>query len=282
MSSKQKAEIAAVLSLALMMSALGANRSLADSRKPSTGPDIGNETALDAGAQFSVNATYTTDYRFRGFTQTREKSALQGGAEVTWRHFYAGLWASNVDFGRRMDLAGRWHDTADVEVVSYAGVKQKMFGGEVDVRAIYSAFPGSSRVPNSFGQLGDLDYFEVVLGHKRELQASLTLDSSIYYSPDYQGGVGQNWVFESGLTQKLGTYGDVTPYISARLGSSYGEESKGGIDYYYWNAGGSIVFKDYFEFDLRYFDTFDVPNDVVGSCRNRCDGRVVARITFEN
>jgi hypothetical protein len=63
-----------------------------------------------------------------------------------------------------------------------------------------------------------------------------------------------------------------------------GDESKGGFDYYYWNAGVSFVFADYFEFDLRYFDTFDVPSSALGtgSCSNLCDGRVVARITFEN
>ena len=41
----------------------------------------------------------------------------------------------------------------------------------------------------------------------------------------------------------------------------------------------------HFEFDLRYYDTFDVPTGVgtpVTTCRNLCEGQVVARITFEN
>jgi hypothetical protein len=69
--------------------------------------------------------------------------------------------------------------------------------------------------------------------------------------------------------------------LSARIGYSAGDEKSGGIDYGYWNAGFSLLFADYFEFDLRYFDTFDMPA-AAGSCRDRCDGRVVARITFEN
>jgi len=43
--------------------------------------------------------------------------------------------------------------------------------------------------------------------------------------------------------------------------------------------------RNYFEFDIRYFDAFDVPTGGltgITSCRNQCDGRVVARITFEN
>ena len=38
--------------------------------------------------------------------------------------------------------------------------------------------------------------------------------------------------------------------------------------------------RDYFEFDIRYFDSFGVPSEI--ACTDRCDGRVVARITFEN
>ena len=280
---RRRALIAAAM-VAATTSAMtvGAAPGLADGMNRNT-PSRTQDT-LDGGPQFSVNATYTTDYRYRGFTQTREKSALQGGVDATWRYFYVGAWATSVDFGREQDTLGRWHNAADVEVVSYAGVKHKVLGGEVDVRAIYYAYPGAFGVASNIApfRINDLDYFEVMLGFSREIMPSLSLESKVYYSPDYQGGTGRNWAFESGLSKKLGTFGTVSPSFSAMLGSSYGEESKGGIDYYYWNAGMSFLFKDYFEFDIRYYDTFDVPNAVVGSCRDRCDGRVVARITFEN
>ncbi|KAB2917802.1 MAG: hypothetical protein F9K29_09135 [Hyphomicrobiaceae bacterium] len=272
---------AAAVAAATTAMTFGATSSFADGMQKNTRP----VEVSDGGPQFSVNATYTTDYRFRGFTQTREKSALQGGIDMTWRHFYVGVWATNVDFGREQDTLGRWHDAADVEVVTYAGIKHKLLGGEVDVRAIYYAYPGAFGVSNYVitPRVNDLDYFEVMLGFKREIMPSLTLESKVYYSPDYQGGTGRNWVLESGLSKKLGTFGEISPSFSAMLGSSYGEESKGGIDYHYWNAGFSFLFKDYFEFDIRYYDTFDVPSAAVGgSCRDRCDGRVVARITFEN
>jgi uncharacterized protein (TIGR02001 family) len=229
----------------------------------------------DGGPQFSANATVTSDYRFRGFTQTREHSALQGGVDVTWRHFYAGVWASNVDYGSVFS-GGRWHDVADVEVISYTGVRHKFDRVGLDFRAIYYAFPGA------FGLPQDLDYFEVMGGISAEIHKGLTADFKVYYSPDYQGEVGRNWVYEGGLARKLGTFGSISPSVSARLGYSAGDESKGGFDYYYWNAGFSFVFAQYFEFDLRYYDTFDVPTAIAGSCRDRCDGRVVARITFEN
>lgn len=233
-------------------------------------------TESNRAVQWSTNAGYATDYRFRGFSQTREKSALQGGVDVTWRQFYAGLWATNVDFGRVTDALGRWHDAADYEVDTYFGVKQRLAGYETDVRFIYYAYPGAFGLPQK------LDYFEIKAGLSREVLPALTADLQVYYSPDYQGETGPNWVFEGGATRKLGTYGSIAPSLSARLGYSAGDEAKGGFDYWYWNAGVSMTFADYFELDVRYFDTFDVPTALAGSCRNLCDGRVVARITFEN
>ena len=56
--------------------------------------------AGSAYADFSVTPTLTSDYDFRGVTQTLEDPAIQLG--LNYNHesgFYAGLWGSNVDFG---------------------------------------------------------------------------------------------------------------------------------------------------------------------------------------
>jgi len=48
----------------------------------------------------SANVALVTDYYFRGISQTGNDGAIQGGFD--WAHdsgFYAGVWASNVDFG---------------------------------------------------------------------------------------------------------------------------------------------------------------------------------------
>lgn len=255
-----------------MQCSSGIARAFATAAFMTTSLLLGAPAAVAQSPEFSVNATLTSDYRFRGFTQTRERPALQGGLDVVWPHFYMGLWASSVDFG---DFGGS--NIADIEVVPYVGIKRDILGYKADLRAIYYAYPGSLGA-------ADLDYFEAMVGLSREWMPGLTLTSKVYYSPDYQGGTGQNWVLESGLIRTLGQVGPIAPSFSAVLGSSYGDEDKGGIDYYYWNAGFSFVFADYFEFDLRYFDTFDVPTGTpdLANCNNKCDGRVVARITFEN
>jgi uncharacterized protein (TIGR02001 family) len=225
------------------------------------------------GFTFESNISFSTDYRFRGFTQTREGPAIQGGFDITYQWFYAGIWSSNVDFGRVPDAFGRLRRVAEAEVEFYAGLKNKIRGVTVDVGAIYYAYPGS------FGFPEDLDYYEVKGGISGEIHKDLTLGVNIYYSPDYFGEVGRNWVFEGFWKRNLPSFAGLQPSISGTLAYNSGEESKGGIDYWYWNAGISFVFADYFELDLRYFDTIDVPGHI--DCSQRCDGRFVARLTFE-
>jgi uncharacterized protein (TIGR02001 family) len=249
--------------------------------------NAGEKESKGNGPDFSVNATYTSDYRFRGFTQTREKPALQGGIDVTWPNFYVGLWASSLDLGQVYNGSG-FHDIADLEMIAYAGVKRNIAGFKVDLGALYYFYPGSfgdyNRPVYLGGTIKDLNYFEGMLSISKEIHKDLTLTTTTYYSPDYSG-TGQNWAIENMVSRKLGTYRGITPTLSAMIAANFGDNSKGGMDYYYWNAGVSFLFADYFEFDVRWYDTFDVPtgfNSTVTSCRNLCDGRVVARITFEN
>ena len=58
------------------------------------------QEAEEASSPFSWSVAATSDYVFRGASQTDEGPALQAG--LTWTAssgFYAGAWASNVDFG---------------------------------------------------------------------------------------------------------------------------------------------------------------------------------------
>src|SRR5436190_4884162 len=43
---------------------------------------------------FSANVGITTDYVFRGYSQTDQNATVQGGFDATCGMFYAGVWAS--------------------------------------------------------------------------------------------------------------------------------------------------------------------------------------------
>ncbi len=75
---------------------------------------IAEERSLD----MSVTLGGTSDYIFRGISQTSENPAAQGSVDVTYGIFYAGIWASNDDFDeappanaevRRSQCAGGSH-----------------------------------------------------------------------------------------------------------------------------------------------------------------------------
>lgn len=71
------------------------------------------EEAAEESSMLSWNAALTSDYLFRGVSQTDEEPALQLGADLNFDSgFYVGAWASNVDFG-----AG----SPDIEIDTYIG-----------------------------------------------------------------------------------------------------------------------------------------------------------------
>ena len=57
--------------------------------------------AEDSPHEFSANVALSTDYMYRGGSQTNEQPAISGGFDYGHSSgLYAGLWASNVDFTR--------------------------------------------------------------------------------------------------------------------------------------------------------------------------------------
>ncbi len=123
----------------------------------------------------SANVTLTTDYKFRGISQTDTSPAVQGGFDVAFDNgLYAGTWGSVVDF---QDPDG---SDADMELDYYFG-----FGGEIneslsyDIGYIYYDYPTSNESNFGFGNR-DLDY--------QEIYASMSFNDltvGFAYSDDY-------------------------------------------------------------------------------------------------
>ena len=66
----------------------------------------------DASGGFSWNAALTSEYMYRGISQSDDHPALQFDAGYGFANgFYVGAWASNVDFG----------DSTEAEIDTYIG-----------------------------------------------------------------------------------------------------------------------------------------------------------------
>jgi len=99
------------------------------------------------------NAGLSSDYRFRGFTQTGYQPAFQGGFEVAHKSgFYAGNWNSNVEQAL--------YRGATLEMDLYGGYKFEAAGVGVDLGAITCRYPTRADT----GNLGAIHHDELYLG----------------------------------------------------------------------------------------------------------------------
>ncbi|MFB3115989.1 MAG: TorF family putative porin, partial [Gammaproteobacteria bacterium] len=72
----------------------------------------------DSPHEFSANVALSTDYLFRGISQTDGNPAISGGFDYSYSPvgIYAGIWASNVDF------SGCCGDDDNIEIDYYGGI----------------------------------------------------------------------------------------------------------------------------------------------------------------
>jgi uncharacterized protein (TIGR02001 family) len=102
-----------------------------------------NALAADP-APLTGNLTIISDYKFRGYTQTNYKPALQGGIDYALPGgFYIGNWNSSIE----QSLYGG----ASLESDFYGGFKGKIGGLDFDIGAIHYMYPGSTgpKISNS-------------------------------------------------------------------------------------------------------------------------------------
>lgn len=180
-----------------------------------------------ASAEISVPITLTSDYDFRGLTQTDEDFAVQAG--LTWTAdsgFYLGAWASNVDFPG---------NDADFELDAFIGFaggdSETSFG--YDIGAVLYSYPGSS------------DSEEVV-----ELYAGITkgwFGTKLWFSPDNYGET--SWYIEGNGSFPLGR--DFS--LDAHLGYSFGD-AWDGSEYLDYSLGVTKSF-DEITLNIKWVDT---------------------------
>ncbi len=97
-------------------------------------------------AEFESNVALSSDYIWRGMTQTAEEPAISGGFDIAGESgLYFGTWASNVEFG----------DGAALELDWYAGYANELDNGfSYDIGYLAYTYPGED----------SLDFEEIYVG----------------------------------------------------------------------------------------------------------------------
>ena len=245
--------------------------------------------------KFSANIGLATEYVFRGVSQTQEGPAVQGGFDATCGMFYAGVWASNLDWG-----ANEGSNIANIEMDWYGGIKFNTGRIAWDLGVIYYTYPNGADIGVSatgdFPVSAEFNYVELKVGASAEIWKDGTLGVTGFFSPDYQYETGNVWTVEAAFTQNLRKFTFIgrewSPSVSALIG--YQAATGGGADkaryinnvtldddhYLYWNAGLTLGFLEKWSLDLRYWDTnIDRADDCKGPLF-ACDERFVATLKF--
>ena len=214
---------------------------------------------------YSFGLAGTSDYVFRGFSQTDRDPTIQGSIDIGYGIFYAGVWGSGLDFGPPSSGFG---EDAQVELDWYGGIKPSWNSPlgkmDLDFGVIYYNYPGAA------DNLADLDYVELKAGYSwSPLHPNLTTGTTVYWSPEYTNETGEVWTIESSAAYAFHSIRGITPTVSGLLGWQTGDDvdwiavfGNGDDEYYYWNAGLELAVGN-ISFDFRYWDT-DIKNNNAG------------------
>ncbi len=216
------------------------------------------------GLTLTFTPTISTDYLFRGYSQTRNRPALQATAELVHESgVYIGSFASNAAF------AGT---NVRQEVDYLAGYRTELAGVTLDAGGAYYTYPSHNR-PGGL----TLNWFEFAGKASYAPVEPVKLLASFFYSPNFQLESGDGYYAEGGVEVKL-------PYeftLAGRGGYQWvARNNRFGLpDYANWSVALS---RDVFGFlvTVGYFDTDFKRSEAAGQKIGDARALVIISRTF--
>ncbi len=211
--------------------------------------------AAEAGnilpGSFSGNVAIVSDYIVRGMSLSNEDPAIQGGLDWDSGYgFYAGTWASSVEFG----------NDASAEIDFFAGYRRSVGAIKYEVGVTYYWYPETTTPGQSFWDVhADLGYdfgpvfAGIGLAYTTDDYGPLVNDQTLYYEAELAAPVAEM------LT------------VSGSIGYSAAERRQNHVD---WDVGATFKAYDWFNLDIRYYDT-----NYEAVCGTQCDARVVVKVS---
>lgn len=213
-------------------------------------------------AEISGNVALTTDYTFRGISQTSELPAIQGGFDYEHESgFYAGVWGSNVEFGDAK---------VNMELDVYAG-----FGFEVsedvavDVGVLHYQYPGDTDLDYDYTEVyASVGLFGATVGINYSPEYFGDSDAFFYYYGQYSLSVAENFSVDAHVGYNQFDGEDAFGVFLVLDGES---EDEGYVDY---SIGVSTEFEG-IGLSLVYVGT-NIDDE---ECDALCEGRVVFSVS---
>jgi uncharacterized protein (TIGR02001 family) len=212
----------------------------------------------------SANVAVTSEYFFRGLSQTDGSPTIQGGLDFGYDldgpvDVYLGIWGSGVNF--QSPTAG---DDATTEFDIYGGLTGEVEGISWDAGFIWYTYPGADSSLN-------YDYVEAAFSLGYDF-GPYAVSAGLNYSPEYFGDSGDSFYWAGGVDVPLPegfALGLHLGYQSIDKNANFGTP-----DYLDWSVTVSKEFEG-LDFSLAYIDT-DISE---GACGDTCDTKVVGTVS---
>jgi uncharacterized protein (TIGR02001 family) len=175
-----------------------------------------------ASAEISITPTLTSDYDFRGVTQSSRDPAFQLGLTYTGETgMYFGLWGSSIDFDITPQSNDVYGPSTEVDVFAgYAGGDAEE-GVGYDLGAIYYSYPNA----------GELNYPEVYAGFSKKF-----FSAKVWYSWDYAHSGNTSYYADTNLKVPSSNGFSLIGHVGYS-GGQYWSEDGGPGKYMDWAAG---------------------------------------------
>ncbi|HWL82580.1 MAG TPA: TorF family putative porin [Roseomonas sp.] len=222
------------------------------------------QTRIDSlGLTVTATPAVTSDYLFRGISQTRNRPAVQLTLDAQHESgFYVGAFASNVTFPG---------SNARQELDLLAGYRLTAGNLGLDLGGVWYTYPGYDKPEGSH----EYNYAEVMA------KGSYTLDpvkfvGTVAWSPDFY--------FESGSAVYLEGGADVALPFAFTLSGRYGHQwidrnpRYGAPDYANWSVSVSREVLAGFILSVGYYDTSLSKSDCFGGTKY-CDARALVMLS---
>ncbi|MEO5735866.1 MAG: TorF family putative porin [Variovorax sp.] len=250
------------LALALALAMFALPMSVLAQESGGTADPAQETPAADAEEEVFPNWTWnlsaTSDYVFRGVTQSNFGPALQGGLDYSFGDsgLYVGIWGSNVDFNDS--------DGPNLEIDTYVGWNHDVSEAvNLDLSLLHYGYSGERH------DYGSIDYSEFI----GAATWNEMLTFSVGYAPDYANlDYTSTWVNISGSWELGNEFS-----LNAGVGHSQFSDDNG--NYTDWNIGVSRQFGPV-NAALNYYDTnldFDSADE-----HHRASDQLVLSLAFGN
>ena len=162
----------------------------------------------------SANVALTSNYVWRGMTQSNDNAAIQGGFDVDYKGVYIGVWGSNISYSGNPD--------ASIELDAYAGYSNEISGLTYDVGYIQYAYPNDSKALNFGEAYVGLSYdFKVV-----EVSAQYNLGvqtDDLDPENEYEAGVSVPLPMDISIDATVGNYENTGVHYIAGVTKTFGK-----------------------------------------------------------